>query len=143
MKMENGFPYHINTFLTFSLVLHPQAALQASIRGLNIWWEVVFPSLLPFFIIAELLISIGVVKFIGVILEPLMRPLFRVPGIGGFVWAMGMASGFPAGAKLSARLRKSNQLTQIEAERLVSFTNSSNPLFIFGAVSIGFSIIRN
>ncbi|MCQ0953684.1 sporulation integral membrane protein YlbJ, partial [Bacillus cereus] len=22
-------------------------------RGLNIWWEVVFPSLLPFFIIAE------------------------------------------------------------------------------------------
>ncbi|MGQ0438264.1 nucleoside recognition domain-containing protein, partial [Bacillus sp. B-TM1] len=36
-----------------------------------------FPSLLPFFIIAELLISIGVVKFIGVILEPLMRPLLR------------------------------------------------------------------
>ena len=55
-------------------------------------------SCIPFtftvFIIAELLISIGVVKFIGVILEPLMRPLFRVPGIGGFVWAMGMASGF-------------------------------------------------
>ena len=91
--MENGFPYHINTFLTFSCT-PPQAALLASIRGLNIWWEVVFPSLLPFFIIAELLISIGVVKFIGVILEPLMRPLFRVPGIGGFVWAMGMASGF-------------------------------------------------
>lgn len=137
-KWKTAFLTISTLFLTFSLVLHPQAALQASIRGLNIWWEVVFPSLLPFFIIAELLISIGVVKFIGVILEPLMRPLFRVPGIGGFVWAMGMASGFPAGAKLSARLRKSNQLTQIEAERLVSFTNSSNPLFIFGAVSIGF-----
>ncbi|OQR57847.1 sporulation integral membrane protein YlbJ [Bacillus sp. CDB3] len=137
-KWKTAFLTISMLFLTFSLVLHPQAALQASIRGLNIWWEVVFPSLLPFFIIAELLISIGIVKFIGVILEPLMRPLFRVPGVGGFVWAMGMASGFPAGAKLSARLRKSNQLTQIEAERLVSFTNSSNPLFIFGAVSIGF-----
>ncbi|KFM98975.1 sporulation integral membrane protein YlbJ [Bacillus clarus] len=137
-KWKTAFFTITMLFLTFSLVLHPQAALQASIRGLNIWWEVVFPSLLPFFIVAELLISIGVVKFIGVILEPFMRPLFRVPGIGGFVWAMGMASGFPAGAKLSARLRKSNQLTQIEAERLVSFTNSSNPLFIFGAVSIGF-----
>ncbi len=99
--MENGFPYHINTFFNLFSCTPPQAALQASIRGLNIWWEVVFPSLLPFFIIAELLISIGVVKFIGVILEPLMRPLFRVPGIGGFVWAMGMASGFPAGAKLA------------------------------------------
>lgn len=67
-----------------------------------------------------------------------MRPLFRVPGIGGFVWAMGMASGFPSGAKLSATLRKQSQLTRVEAERLVSFTNSSNPLFIFGAISVGF-----
>ena len=67
-----------------------------------------------------------------------MRPLFRVPGVGGFAWAMGMASGFPAGAKITARLRQEGQLTKIEAERLVSFTNSSNPLFIFGAVSVGF-----
>lgn len=137
-KWKTGFLTISVSFITISLVLHPQAALQSSIRGLNIWWEVVFPSLLPFFIIAELLIGLGIVKFIGVLLEPLMRPLFRVPGIGGFVWAMGMASGFPAGAKLSARLRQENQLTQIEAERLVSFTNSSNPLFIFGAVAIGF-----
>jgi sporulation integral membrane protein YlbJ len=49
-----------------------------------------------------------------------------------------MASGFPAGAKLTARLRQEGHLTQIEAERLVSFTNSSNPIFIFGAVSVGF-----
>lgn len=102
------------------------------------WWEIVFPSLLPFFIVSEMLIGFGVVKFIGVLLEPLMRPLFKVPGVGGFVWAMGMASGFPAGAKFTARLRQEGHLTQIEAERLVSFTNSSNPLFIFGAVSVGF-----
>ncbi len=102
------------------------------------WWEIVFPSLLPFFIISEMLIGFGVVKFIGVMLEPLMRPLFKVPGVGGFVWAMGMASGQPAGAKFTSRLRQEGQLTQIEAERLVSFTNSSNPLFIFSAVAVGF-----
>ncbi len=102
------------------------------------WWEIVFPSLLPFFIISEMLIGFGVVKFIGVLLEPLMRPLFKVPGVGGFVWAMGMASGQPAGAKFSSRLRQEGHLSQIEAERLVSFTNSSNPLFIFSAVAVGF-----
>jgi sporulation integral membrane protein YlbJ len=126
------------TIFTFSLIAFPEEAFEASIRGLNMWWEVVFPSLLPFFIICEMLIGFGVVKFIGVLLEPLMRPLFRVPGAGGFVWAMGIASGFPAGAKLTARLRQEGQLTRNEAERLVSFTNSSNPLFIFGAVSVGF-----
>ncbi|MEH7075074.1 sporulation integral membrane protein YlbJ [Neobacillus drentensis] len=126
------------TILAGSLIFYPQESLDASIRGLNMWWEIVFPSLLPFFIVSEMLIGFGVVKFIGVLLEPLMRPLFKVPGVGGFVWAMGMASGFPAGAKFTARLRQEGQLSQIEAERLVSFTNSSNPLFIFGAVSVGF-----
>ncbi len=126
------------TVFAASLILMPGESLAASIRGLDMWWEIVFPSLLPFFIVSEMLIGFGVVKFLGVILEPLMRPLFRVPGVGGFVWAMGMASGFPSGAKLTARLRQEEQLTKLEAERLVSFTNSSNPLFIFGAVSVGF-----
>ncbi|WP_416826957.1 sporulation integral membrane protein YlbJ [Ectobacillus polymachus] len=137
-KSNTAFIAVIITILTGSLIINPQASLEASTRGLDMWWEVVFPSLLPFFIVSDLLISLGVVHFIGVLLEPLMRPLFRVPGVGGFVWAMGMASGFPSGAKLSARLRQEKQLTQIEAERLVSFTNSSSPLFIFGAVAVGF-----
>jgi nucleoside recognition membrane protein YjiH len=90
--------------LAGSMIAYPKESFEASIRGLTMWWEIVFPSLLPFFIVSEMLIGFGVVKFIGVLLEPLMRPLFRVPGVGGFVWAMGMASGFPAGAKLTTRV---------------------------------------
>lgn len=126
------------TVMALSLMVFPKESFEASMRGLTMWWEVVFPSLLPFFIVSEFLIGFGVVSFIGSLLEPLMRPLFRVPGVGGFVWAMGLASGYPAGAKLTARLRQEKKLTVIEAERLVSFTNSSNPLFIFGAIAVGF-----
>lgn len=121
-----------------NLIIFPTQTLEASLRGVNIWWGTVFPSLLPFFITAELLIGFGVVRFIGVLFEPIMRPVFNVPGVGSFVWAMGMASGYPAGAKLTARLRQEQQLTRVEAERLVSFTNASNPLFIIAAVSVGF-----
>ncbi|AVQ98941.1 sporulation integral membrane protein YlbJ [Oceanobacillus sp. M65] len=128
----------ITTFVAFSLIAFPNDSFEASIRGLNIWWEVVFPSLLPFFITSELLIGFGVVRFIGVLFEPIMRPLFNVPGVGSFGWVMGMASGYPTGAKIAARLREEEQITRVEAERLVSFTNASSPLFIIGAVSIGF-----
>ncbi|GAA0294145.1 sporulation integral membrane protein YlbJ [Gracilibacillus halotolerans] len=128
----------ITCTLAATTIIFPNEVLQASKRGVEMWATSVFPSLLPFFIIAELLIAFGVVHFIGVLLEPLMRPLFNVPGAGGFVWAMGMASGYPSGAKFTARLRQANQLTKTEAERLVSFTNSSSPLFIIGAVAIGF-----
>lgn len=125
-------------FLALCMITFPEESFNASIRGLNMWWEVVFPSLLPFFIVAELLISFGVVKFIGVVFEPIMRPIFNVPGVGGFALSMGMASGYPAGAKISARLREEKQLSKIEAERLISFTNASSPLFIFAAISVGF-----
>lgn len=132
------FLANITVFITISLIIFPDQALEASIRGLNIWWEIVFPSLLPFFIAAELLIGFGVVSFLGVLFEPIMRPIFNVPGVGSFAWIMGMASGYPSGAKISVRLREKNKITQIEAERLISFTNASSPLFIIGAVSVGF-----
>jgi sporulation integral membrane protein YlbJ len=128
----------ITIFITFSLIKFPDQSLEASIRGLNMWWEIVFPSLLPFFIISELLLAFGVVKFIGVLFEPIMRPLFNVPGVGSFGWILGMASGYPTGAKIAARLREENQVSKVEAERLVSFTNATSPLFIFGAISVGF-----
>ncbi|WP_338451944.1 sporulation integral membrane protein YlbJ [Niallia oryzisoli] len=137
-KLKTIFLASTASFMALSLIAFPQESVSASIRGLDMWLQIVFPSLLPFFIVSEMLIGFGVVKFIGIILEPFMRPLFRVPGVGGFALAMGMASGYPAGAKLTARLRQEGQITKTEAERLVSFTNSSNPLFIFGAVSVGF-----
>lgn len=120
------------------LISYPEQALYASRRGLNIWFEVVFPSLLPFFVLAELFIAFGVVHFFGTLLEPFMRPIFNVPGAGSFALIVGMASGYPVGAKICVRLREESELTQIEAERLVSFTNAASPLFIFGAISVGF-----
>lgn len=125
-------------FLVLSLIFYPEQAFQSSLKGLKIWWEVVFPALLPFFIASEILMGFGVVHFLGVLLEPLMRPLFRVPGTGGFVMAMGLASGYPIGAKLTTRLREQELITRSEGERLVSFTNTADPLFMFGAVAVGF-----
>lgn len=125
-------------FLVLSLILYPEHAFDASLKGLTIWWDVVFPALLPFFIASEILMGFGVVHFLGVLLEPLMRPIFRVPGTGGFVMAMGLASGYPIGAKLTTRLREQNLITRTEGERLVSFTNTADPLFMFGAVAVGF-----
>jgi sporulation integral membrane protein YlbJ len=125
-------------FIAVVLLMYPEQAFRSSIRGLSIWWDVVFPALLPFFITAEMMMGFGVVHFMGVLLEPLMRPLFRVPGAGGFVMAVGLISGNPMGAKLTSRLREQGLISREEGERLVSFTSTAGPLFIFGAVAVGF-----
>ena len=123
--------------ITILIIIFSEPAFNAAFEGLEVWWEIVFPSLLPFFIIAEILMGLGVVHFLGALLEPLMRPLFKVPGVGAFAMAMGLASGYPIGAKITANLRRDNLCTKTEAERLVSFTNTADPLFMIGAVAVG------
>jgi sporulation integral membrane protein YlbJ len=125
------------SLLTLSLVIFPKEGVEAAIVGLKIFWEVVLPSLLPFFVLSEILLGMGVVHFIGVLLEPLMRPLFNVPGVGAFALSMGLAAGYPMDAVITGKFRRSGMCTQVEGERLLSFTNTADPLFIFGAVAVG------
>lgn len=123
--------------ITLAMVIYPKDAFDSAITGLNLWWNVVFPSLLPFFVLSEILMGLGVVHFIGVLLEPLMRPLFNVPGIGAFALSMGLASGYPMDAVITCKFRANKMCTEVEAERLLSFTNTADPLFMFGAVAVG------
>ncbi len=126
----------VTVALTVALVLYPDLAFQSALKGLKVWWDIVFPALLPFFVCGQVLMALGVVQFLGVLMEPFMRPLFNVPGVGAFVVAMGLASGYPIGSVLTAKLRREGQLTRTEAERLMSFTNTADPLFMAGAVAV-------
>ena len=123
--------------LTLSLVLYPDTALEAARDGMTLFLHVVFPSLLPFFILSEIMLGLGVVHFIGVLFEPLMRPLFNVPGEGAFVLSMGLAAGYPMDAVITARFRRQEMCSRIEGERMLAFSNTADPLFIFGAVAVG------
>ncbi|PZE21252.1 sporulation integral membrane protein YlbJ [Paenibacillus xerothermodurans] len=120
------------------MLLFPHDAIRASLKGLSIWWDVLFPALFPFFVISEMMLCVGIVHFFGTLLDPMMRPVFRIPGIGGFVMAMGFAAGYPVGARLTAQLWEQRLINREEGERLISFTTSSDPIFLIGAVSVGF-----
>lgn len=116
----------------------PDKALEASLRGVAVWWDVLFPALFPFFVLSEIMLGFGIVHFAGKLLDPLMRPLFRLPGVGGFVVAMGFVSGYPVGARLTSRLMEQSMINRDQGERLVAMTTTSDPIFLIGAVCIGF-----
>ena len=122
--------------LTMALIAFSEAGFHAAVAGLRLFFDIVLPSLLPFFILSELLLALGVVHFLGEWLEPVMRPVFNVPGVGSFVFSMGLAAGYPMDAVLTAKFRRQQLCTRVEGERLLAFTNSADPLFIFGAVAV-------
>ncbi len=119
------------------MILYPEYAFRASASGLKLFLDVVFPSLLPFFILSEVFSAYGMVHFLGVFFEPVMRPLFNVPGVGSFVLSMGLAAGYPMDAVLTAKFRRQGLCTAAEGERLLAFTNTADPLFLLGAVAVG------
>ncbi|MCY9667920.1 sporulation integral membrane protein YlbJ [Paenibacillus alginolyticus] len=142
MQKRNFTAALLMAFVVVAIILclfaFPHDGLQAALRGVSIWWDVLFPALFPFFVISEIMLGFGIVHFFGTLLDPMMRPVFRIPGIGGFVMAMGFAAGYPVGAKLTSQLWVQKLVNREEGERLVAFTTSSDPIFLIGAVSIGF-----
>ena len=122
--------------ITFCLVIFSRSNLNAAKNGLTLWATCVVPSLFPFFIMTNLLSQTKVVEFTGKLLDKFMRPLFNVPGIGGFTFVMGLISGYPVGAKIVADFREDGKVTKDEGERLLAFTNNSGPLFILSSVGI-------
>jgi sporulation integral membrane protein YlbJ len=120
-----------------TIVFNPKQSFDAALKGINLCINVVFPSLFPFFVGTELLTNLGLVHILKFFFEPVMRPIFNVPGSGSFAFAMGIISGYPVGAKITVDLRQKGLCTKAEGERLLTFCNNSGPLFILGAVAVG------
>lgn len=119
-----------------SLILFSKNNISAAKGGLLLWANNVVPSLLPFFIATELISHTNVVSKLGKILNPIMKIIFNVPGIGSYPLLMGIISGYPTGAKIVTDFKENGLCSQVEAERMLAFTNNSGPLFILGTVGI-------
>lgn len=123
--------------MTFFLFLYPEICLESARTGLNLWFTIVLPSLLPFMVASSILLETGIVRLLSFFFSPVTRFLFSAPGESAFIFLASALSGYPMGAKLAAELYSRQQLTENDAQTIIRFTSVSGPLFITGAVSAG------
>ena len=144
MRKNNFYIIKIKQFIipfilvlfTISLIIFSSTNLSSAKNGLILWSNSIVPSLFPFFVATELLTHTNLIYNMGKLLNKFMKPFFNIRGEGSFALIMGIISGYPMGAKISANFRKNNICSKEECERLLSFTNNSGPLFIIGTVGI-------
>ena len=144
MRKNNFYIIKIKQFIipfilvlfTISLIIFSSTNLSSAKNGLILWANSIVPSLFPFFVATELLTHTNLIYNMGKLLNKFMKPFFNIRGEGSFALIMGIISGYPMGAKISANFRKNNICSKEECERLLSFTNNSGPLFIIGTVGI-------
>lgn len=131
------FPILVVIIIILGIIKFPNQSIIAAKKGISIWVNVLIPSLLPFIIGANLVIDLKVVDIIGYIINPIAKLIFNVSGKSALVFAISTVSGYPVGAKLASELRNQKEISKFETQRLVSFSSTSGPLFIIGAVATG------
>ena len=136
LKGKNFFLPLIFCMFLLLMIIFSNTNISSSKAGLFLWANSIVPTLLPFFIATELLSHTFVIPLLGKTLNIIMRPIFNVPGEGAFALIMGIISGYPAGARIVTNFYTNKIISLEEAERLISFTNNSGPLFIVGTVGI-------
>ena len=141
MKYLKNLSYYIIpllvAFFNILIIIVPNVVISSAQSGLMLWFNKILPSILPFLIGTNILIHLGFIDFLGTLLDPFMKKVFNVSGCGAFALVLGMFSGYPVGAKITASLRENKKISSVEAQRLASFTNNSGPLFIIGAIGVG------
>ena len=109
---------------------------RAAAEALILCGSSVIPALFPFLAVSALLISLGFGDWVSPHLAGLMA-LFRLPGSAGSALLLGLAGGYPIGARTAADLYEKGLLTSGEAERLLAFCNNSNPVFLVSVLGAG------
>jgi len=138
MKSSRMVPLFLSCFLLVTLLLFPEKMLLASSKGFSLWGKFVLPALFPFLTATNLLIAVGVPQQTGKLLQPLMKPLFGLRGVAAFPFVLGLLSGYPMGAKITASLWEEGLLTEKEASHILTFCNNPGPLFVIGTVGTSF-----
>ena len=120
----------------FAMLCFPKETLSGASDGLLLWFQIVLPTLLPFFIFTNLLIYTNSITYISYVCSPLLQRLFSVSANGSFAILAGFLCGYPVGAKVTADLAKTKRISLSEAKYLLSFCNNTSPAFVISYIVI-------
>lgn len=116
------------------LMLNPQITVAGASTGLLLWFHSIIPSLLPFMIVSNLLISLNGISLFTGLLHPLTGRLLGISQNGAYALLTGFVCGYPIGAKTCADLLCEHKISKPEAQYLLCFVNNPGPAFLSGYI---------
>ena len=129
-------------FLTTAMLLESDKALILSLTGLNLWFQKMIPTLLPFMILSGILIRMNLSDSFAHLFSPVLKPLFRLSDSCLYCLVIGFLCGFPMGARVTAESYQRGKLSRREAELMLAFCNNIGPVYFTGFVLHLFPVER-
>ena len=114
--------------------------LQTSVNdAVILWLTKVFPSLFIMFIINDLIINSHILDNLCNLISPLFNKIYNVSGTSLECFLLCIFSGTPSSAYIIKEMLQNNSINESDANKLISFTFFSNPLFLYNILSISFN----
>lgn len=118
-------------------IVRPEITAQAGIAGIDLCVQVLIPTLFPFFVLTNLIVSCGYHHYVARLLQPIMAPLFKMPHVAATALTMGALGGYPMGAATTVALYDRGEIDTPTASRLLGFCNFAGPGYVFGVLGFG------
>ena len=125
----------ICSLIIISFVLNPMVCIKGCISGASLFFYKVFPSLFPFLIICNIMLSYNGVYIYSKVFGKLLCYPLGLPLNCSFALIVSILCGYPLGAKYSCDLYEKKIIDYKTCERLLNIASNPSPLFIIGSVA--------
>lgn len=121
-------------YIFISLFIYSKELKENILFTLELWVNNLIPSIFPFLLFANLFRNYGIIDILNNFFGPIIQKIYNLPKEASFPIIMSMFSGFPTGSKYVKDLLNNKEITENEANCLITFTNYSNPLFVISII---------
>ena len=133
-KNRNYFMCLLITGFIFLFVYNLQSCIDAALVGVNLVVKTIIPTIFPFSVICNLLISYDGVGLYSKILGPILCKPLKLSKSSSFPIAASFLSGYPLGCKYCCDLYSLGYIDKKEFERLLNIASNASPMFIIGSI---------
>ncbi|ADL51633.1 sporulation integral membrane protein YlbJ [Clostridium cellulovorans] len=124
----------ILTIIILFILLNPKKCIVMTLKGINLFFYSVFPSLFVFLILCNLLIAFNGVEIYSKTLGKLLCKPLRLPESCAFPIIVSILCGYPLGAKYTYSLFDEGKIDKACADRLLNIASNPSPVFVIGTL---------
>ena len=128
----------ITLFFLFNFLFHSEIMIKTFFDTTKLWFENLFPSIFVFFIITDILNNYHFPYYLGKMFGKVISKIYKLPQESAYILFMSMTSGFPGNSKLIKEQLDSKRISLFDANKLLTMTHFSNPLFILYTIGNNF-----
>ena len=125
-------------FLIFLMLINSYNIMESIRFSFSLCINNLFPSLIPFMLLSNILIKYNFINDISDIFNKVMIKLFKVNKNCSFAFIMSILSGTPSNAKYLKDLLDNRLISIKDVRKCLNFCHFTNPIFIIGTIGLTF-----